>query len=60
VTVAGVNVSDVPVPIPVDNVVEKRLLYFLSLSFISAVIILIEFPRGWGTGLYCPAFEDET
>jgi hypothetical protein len=40
VTVAGVIVSHVPVPIPVDNVVEKRLLYFFNLSVFAAAIYI--------------------
>ena len=39
-TEAGVIVSPVPVPIPVDNVVENRLLYFLFLSVDDAAIVL--------------------
>ena len=48
VTVAGVIVSEVPVPIPVERVVEKRLLYFFSLSLIEAGIVRFSnVTEGW-------------
>ena len=40
VTVDGVRVSDVPVPIPTDNVVEKRERYFFKRSVFDAAIFI--------------------
>lgn len=40
VTVAGVSVSPVPVPIPDERVVAKRLLYFFRRSVFAAAMLV--------------------